>query len=680
MNDFLKSPVEGKVAISILIAVSVVVFFGLYAAFQGFDDLVPPVPLRFSGGTTPFLGGVVGNVRQFSSEAEFVSYMDEVSNLDPYGGFFGGIGVRQSLGAFDERSTTIEIESSESSAPAAVGGAAPDRVSGTNVQVAGIDEPDILKTDGNKIYFSGTSFRVVPFPRSLPLIESIAPYPSYSGVTRVVNAFPPEDLALDADIELSGDLLLVGDTLVVFSGTDILGYDVSDPTAPQKQWVNSLGSGTQLVQARLYDGKIYLVTQDYVDIGQPCPIRPLVAGGVPISIPCASIYHPVRPVPTDVTFTAMTMNPSSGGIEETTSFTGSSQSSVVYMSPNALYVTYSYSENSVLFFAGFVAENTDLFPSWFTQKIVQLAALDLSEQAKVVELTILIERFQRGLDDDERLRVENEMEDRMKDYYDAHKRELETTGIMKLELDGLSIDGTGAVPGYPLNQFALDEYKGNLRVAVTIGERSRFVFGAIGESANDVYVLGGDLSVRGSVKDLGLTERIYSVRFVGDMGYVVTFRQTDPFYVLDLSRPDKPTVEGELKIPGYSSYLHPITDGRVVGIGKEGSKVKISLFDVADPKKPTEPDKYLLDEFWSDVLKTHHAFLHDAKHGVFFMPGSKGGYVFSYGDDDLQLVKAISSNAVRRALFINDYLYIVGDEGITVLNENDWEKVSSLEF
>ena len=90
--------------------------------------------------------------------------------------------------------------------------------------------------------------------------------------------------------------------------------------------------------------------------------------------------------------------------------------------------------------------------------------------------------------------------------------------------------------------------------------------------------MDGDLKEIGAVTGLGKTERIYSMRFVGDRGYMVTFRQTDPFYVLDLSQPTKPVVKGELKIPGYSSYLHPIADHKVIGIGKENNKVKISLF------------------------------------------------------------------------------------------------------
>ena len=112
----------------------------------------------------------------------------------------------------------------------------------------------------------------------------------------------------------------------------------------------------------------------------------------------------------------------------------------------------------------------------------------------------------------------------------------------------------------------------------------------------------------------------------------------------------------------------------------EDWKVKISLFDVTSPENPTEIAKYILDEYWSDILNTHHAFLLDKKHEIFFLPGSKGGYVFSYKDYQLKLTKAVSDIMARRALYINDYLYIIGDDKIIVLNEINWEKVNKIEF
>ncbi len=179
---------------------------------------------------------------------------------------------------------------------------------------------------------------------------------------------------------------------------------------------------------------------------------------------------------------------------------------------------------------------------------------------------------------------------------------------------------------------------------------------------------------------MGLDERIYSVRFINDKGYVVTFKQIDPFYVLDLSVPSLPQIKGELKIPGYSSYLHPLDENRILGIGKENNQVKLSVFDVSNAENPVEENKYLVDEYWSDILNTHHAFLLDKKHEIFFLPGSRGGYIFSYKDNQLKLAKAVSEINPKRALYLDDYLYILGDQKLVVLNENDWNRINQLDL
>jgi uncharacterized secreted protein with C-terminal beta-propeller domain len=179
---------------------------------------------------------------------------------------------------------------------------------------------------------------------------------------------------------------------------------------------------------------------------------------------------------------------------------------------------------------------------------------------------------------------------------------------------------------------------------------------------------------------MGLGERIYSARFIGDRGYIVTFRQTDPFYVLDLSNPTNPKLKGELKIPGYSGYLHPLADNIILGVGQEDWKLKMSLFDVSDPNNPKEIDKYLMQESYSEAINNHKAFLQDAKHKVFFLPGGSGGYVFGYEGNKLKLVKAVSDINARRAIFINDYMYIIHDNGVVVLDETKWEKVKELDF
>lgn len=605
----------------------------------------------------------IKNVEKFSSEDDFKSYLTESSLA--YSGSFG-LGMARG-GAM------IALE-------APLVAPSPERISETNVQVAGIDEPDIVKTDGKEIYFSrGINYYWRPIP--LLMKSEILPR-EMQGETKIIKAFPPEAISQDSKIEKSGDLLLSKNTLVVFSGNEILGYDVVNPKEPKEKWNLELQERNYLVGARLYKDKIYFITQTSIDSFRPCPIIPLKIGGTPLEIRCGDIYHPVAKVPIDVTYNATILNLEKGTIEDNISFVGSGSSSIVYMSKGGIYLTYGYQESAIKFLLNFLKEKGgSIFPSWVIEKIEKLSGYDISEQAKLTEFNIILEQFYNSLNNDERMRVQNELTNRMSDYQKEHKRELEKTGIVKIGLDKFEILATGSVSGTPLNQFSLDEYQDYLRVATTVGGGGGFWWwGGFGESANDVYVLDENLKEAGSVKDLGLTERIYSARFIEDKGYLVTFRQVDPFYVLDLSDPKNPQLKGELKIPGYSSYLHPVAEDRILGIGQESWKVKVSLLDVSSASNPKEADKYILDESWTDVANNHHAFLLDSKHEIFFLPGGRGGYIFSCKGDKLELKRAVSDIIARRAIYLDDYLYIIGDDKIVVLNELTWEKVKELKL
>lgn len=622
----------------------------------------------------------IGEVEKFSSEKEFKDYLQQAAS-EASGISLGGMGGADRTTMMPETGMILQTKE---------GTQAPDRVSQTTVQVAGIDEPDIVKTDGKEIYFSPRQiWRILDWGMRM---ESGMMPPYYPKVeTKIIKAFPPEELAQDSKItDKSGDLLLSGNNLVVFSAAsnEILGYDVSNPKDPKEKWKTKLENNSGIVSARLYNNKIYLVLRQSINETSPCPIKPLTAGSQPLIIDCRDVYHPLSPVPVDTTFIAMVLNPSSGAVEKNISFIGSSGSSVVYMSESSIYITYSYYESMTRFFTNFLKEKAQkLVPAGLIEKMEKLESYDLSQQSKLYEAQFIWQKYFASLSNDDRLKTENEINNGLSSYYKTHQRSLEKTGIVKIKLDKFNVSASGNVPGYPLNQFSLDEYNNNLRIATTIGDR--FVAGwgwglglsfGPGQSLSDVYVLNDNLEAQGSVLGLGEGERIYSVRFIEDKGYVVTFRQTDPFYVLDLSNPKKPQLKGELKIPGYSSYLHPITKDKILGIGQESWQVKISLFDVSNPNNPQEADKYTLSESWSDVLENYHAFLLDSKHQIFFLPGSQGGYIFSYKDNKLSMVKAVSGISARRAIYINDYLYIIGDDKIIVLNELNWEKVKELVF
>jgi hypothetical protein len=189
--------------------------------------------------------------------------------------------------------------------------------------------------------------------------------------------------------------------------------------------------------------------------------------------------------------------------------------------------------------------------------------------------------------------------------------------------------GRGTVPGTLLNQFSMDEFNGDLRVATTQGD----VWNHENPSTNNVYILGKDLKARGKIEGLAPGEKIYSVRFMGKRGYMVTFKKVDPLFAFDLSNPDAPAVLGKLKIPGFSDYLHPMDDTHLIGVGKNAADaeegtfawyqgMKLAVFDVTDVTNPKEMWKTDIGDrgTTSPALANHKAFLYDADKQLLALP------------------------------------------------------------
>ena len=253
----------------------------------------------------------------------------------------------------------------------------------------------------------------------------------------------------------------------------------------------------------------------------------------------------------------------------------------------------------------------------------------------------------------------------------------------------------GAVPGWLINQYALSEWNGHLRVATTVGD----VWGEGRRSESTVRVLrreGGSLVPVGAVGGLGRGERIYSVRYLGPVAYVVTFRQTDPLYSLDLTDPAAPVVTGELKITGYSAYLHPLPDGRLLGVGQEADGqgrtegVQVSLFDVRNPARPTRLDQWHLPSGWSAAEHDPHAFLYWPASGLVVLPVDAGIRLLRVSADKISEIGQVTHpNAapdtgrawmrpdVHRSLMIGDVLWTVSEAGLrasdpTTAQSLDW--------
>ena len=199
------------------------------------------------------------------------------------------------------------------------------------------------------------------------------------------------------------------------------------------------------------------------------------------------------------------------------------------------------------------------------------------------------------------------------------------TSIHRFDISGAEAvyEASGEVLGVIHNQFSLSEHDGHLRIVTTVGGP----WGDESESQVRVLSTGGDvLTEVGAVGDIGRGEQVQSVRFVGDVGYVVTFRQIDPFYTIDLSDPANPRILGELKIPGFSSYLHPISDTMVLGVGSDADPdgritgAKVSLFDVSDLAAPREVAVWTAPDGWNDIGWDHRAFLWWAPESLAVIP------------------------------------------------------------
>jgi uncharacterized secreted protein with C-terminal beta-propeller domain len=300
--------------------------------------------------------------------------------------------------------------------------------------------------------------------------------------------------------------------------------------------------------------------------------------------------------------------------------------------------------------------------------------------------------------------------------------EQERTTVYKFKFNGPSTSyvASGRVPGTILNQFSMDETNGYFRIATTLGHVSR----EGSDSTNNVYILDPGMKRAGGLEGLARGEKIYSVRFMGDRAYLVTFKKVDPLFVLDLANPGEPKVLGELKIPGFSDYLHPYDETHIIGVGKntveaapeEGGNfawyqgMKIAIFDVSDVANPREMHKVEIGDRGTDsyALNDHKAFLFDRQKNLLVLPVAlaeltpeqkssadyqpndygrftfQGAYVYdvslaggfalkgriTHMDGTGEMENGYgygyygSSDAVRRSLYIGDYLYTVSEARI----------------
>lgn len=262
------------------------------------------------------------------------------------------------------------------------------------------------------------------------------------------------------------------------------------------------------------------------------------------------------------------------------------------------------------------------------------------------------------------------------------------TTIRKISYkDGvLSAEAQNTINGYLDSSFSIDEYKGYLRTVVTVdGEK---------ETTSAVYVMDKALEIIGKIEGLAKDERVYSARFMGDTGYFVTFRETDPLFSVDLSDPENPRIIGKLKIPGFSEYLHVYKEGLLLGIGMDVDEetqvtdgVKISMFDISDPSNVTEVNKYVIkNSYHSDVFYDYKAVLINSDKDIigFSVMGSQEIYhIFGFNEkagftNKMEQEVNGTSYATTRGVYINDTLYVVKGNIVESYSLNDYKKIADI--
>ncbi|MEN6348507.1 MAG: beta-propeller domain-containing protein [Syntrophomonas sp.] len=488
-------------------------------------------------------------------------------------------------------SAAMEMAKSDSSpttASSAVNySAAAGDYSATNVQVQGVDEADIIKTDGHYIYQVG--------PQKINIIKALPPSKMelVSKLSFEDQNFSPQELYLD-----SKNLVVVGsshtETVSAYnpginteiypppyrhiSTTKVLVYDISNKANIKKSREIELDG--DYLSSRKIGSAVYLVSNQHIpyyasqnqDILLP-GYRDSAAGNTANAISCDQIrYFPDCVYPAYILTAGFDLDRNQEKVD-VKSYLGNGEN--LYASTGNLYVVMRQYEQ----------QQPEIMKSNVSSVMVPATA-----QSTIYRFAL---------------------------------------GQGKIEYSG-----KGEVPGTIINQFSMDEDQGYFRIATTTGEvwrEDQYT------SKNHVYVLDGDLNITGRLENIAPGEKIYSTRFMGSRLYMVTFKKVDPLFVIDLKNPSKPALLGKLKIPGYSDYLHPYDETHLIGFGKESIELKIgnndesqafyqgmkiALFDVSDVNNPKQISQTLIGDRGTDseVLHNHKALLFSREQNLMAFP------------------------------------------------------------
>jgi len=692
---------------------------------------------------------IVGDakLRKFNNPDDLKAFLE--NNNSGSSVYYGGRGI--SSGALIKTVSTpsAAVDSAQGNAGKEVavneGGATPSAVdvaskdySLTNVQVAGVDEADIVKTDGEYIYIvaGNNLFIVKAYPGAAAEI-----------ISKIKFENQPQDIYIN------------GNSLTVFGYNNRLYdmplyktfirqnqysffkvFDIADKKNPKQ--VRNLDFEGNYLDSRQIGDYVYFFVNNYGYYPTSDQVMPRVlSNGEVLSTKCAadklkcfepSIYYFDMPY-NSYSFTsivAINVKKSDEPISGNVYLMDAGQNT--YVSQKNIYITNTRYLNE--YEIQMEVSRAIIYPRLSISdqnKITRIEATEdyvLNRQEKKSKVAQIIDRYVASLPKAEQESYSSELQEKMRQKYTELVNDLEKTVIYKIAIDNnkLEYKTSGEVVGSVLNQFSMDENGDYFRIATTRNQIWTSFTDKPMESYNNLYVLDANMKVVGQIEKLAGGERIYSARFMGDRAYLTTFKQTDPLFAVDLSSPSNPKVLGQLKVPGFSNYLHPYDENILIGFGKDaedlgdkGVKVgglKLSLFDVRDINNPKVLDEYKMGDTGSDsiALFDHKAFTFSKEKNILVLPVSlrkstgpnmwgditfNGAMIWQIKNGKFELLGRIDHNdgksvsqidyfnsysyydsSVKRSLYIKDQLYTVSDKFLKINNLADLKEIKNLEL
>ncbi len=539
-------------------------------------------------------------------------------------------------------------------------------------------QADILRNFAGKLYFSPENQFFVPPGEKKPV-----------GETRIFDISRPAEAVQVGAIPRDGEFLLGQNSLAAFLNNTLAVYGINDVATTTELWRGRLGQDSEIVDRQMIGQKLYLAVATAIDRVNPCPIKPLVIGEKTLVIDCGAIHHSSQTMAVDSILTIIAINAKTGAVEQDISLAIKQDDSAVLIGKNAIYITWGRDHDQAIFLADFLNQKCKgLLPNYLLKKAAAAANCEVSAAAKEFELRSLLSEWFDAQNKDEQERVRDEVSRRLADYLVQNYRDADRGEIVKIDFDSFDFSGPALVFGNVPDAGFIDEDDSGFR-AITIsntGIRQKMNWFFTGKIEPDspqaeivnAYVFDGQMKPVSAAENMDLPAGICGARFADGGAYAATCRPRDGFYFIDFAA-------GAARLAGTENisepaYFHPLGNGRFLTAAKDGRKIKLKVFDALVPGKTEIVAEYSLNDYWADFSAGWRAFARDDAGKMFFLPAAKGGWLFSYAENQLLMKKNIAGINAARAFFDKGNLYLAGDDGVEIFSAGDFSKLKTIKF